>query len=527
MNKYIWRTSLVWVGVLAAIAGAYLYRTHMPSKAVTQTHGIEPVAMGPEVNPAGTANGTANAAVPEQAVDSQLVPIQLTPEKMQSIGVKIGTVEYQTLSDDIRATGTVEIDERLVSYVQIRFPGYVRQVYANATYLFVRKGQPLFTVYSPDLVQTQKEYLLAEQNHKLMEASTVDGVASGASLLTTAAEDRLRQWDIPEAAITKLKSTGKPETEITINSPVSGYVTERNALPNLYADPSTRLYTIADLSRVWIDAQVFQDDVGRVKPGDRADVAVDAYPGQVLRGTVESILPQVDMTTRTVKVRLEVANPGLKLKPGMFVNVAMKANLGRQLVVPASAIFESGLRRVAFLDRGNGNLEPREVEVGARVGDNFVVTKGLEVHQRIVTSANFLVDSESQLQAAAGAPAAAPITATVANDAPVAADLKVEMAMKPNPPHKGSNQATVTVAKADGTPLSGAQVSVTFYMPAMPAMGMAAVTTKADLAPKGAGSYAGTISLESGGTWQVTINVTQNGQVVATKRMAVNAEGGM
>ncbi len=522
MNKYILRTSLVWLVAIAAAAGVWYYRGHRLAAPAPPSNQIEPIAVGPAAMPSSSA--AASPVLPAEPADAALVPIQLTPERMQSIGVKTGTVEYAQLSDGIRATGTVEIDERLVSYVQIRFPGYVRQVFANATYQLVHKGQPLFTVYSPDLVQTQKEYLMAAQNHALMASSSVEGVAAGASQLTAAAEDRLRQWDISEAEITRLKTTGKPSNEITINSPVSGYITEKNALPNLYADPSTRLYTIADLSRVWIDAQVFQDDVGRVKPGDRADITVDAYPGQTLRGIIDSILPQIDMATRTVKVRLEVANPGLRLKPGMFVNVAMKAGMGRQLVVPASAIFESGLRHVAFLDRGNGNLEPREVEVGARVGDSIVITHGLEVHQRIVTSANFLIDSESQLQAASGAAAAAPVSAAAAP----AASARVEFTSNPDPPSRGSNTVIVTVANADGTPVTGAQVGVTFYMPAMPAMGMAAVTTKSSLTPSGApGKYQGALSLSSGGTWQVTITVTKNGQPLATKRITVNAEGGM
>ena len=161
------------------------------------------------------------------------------------------------------------MNERLISYVQVRFSGYIRKVFANATYQFVRKGDPLFTIYSPELVATQNEYLLALRNQNLLSRSRVDGVASGAAELTSAAEARLRQWDIPKTEIAAVKETGKPVTELKIDSPVTGYITERNALPNLYAEPATRLYTIADLSRVWVYAQIFQDDVGRLKPGTR------------------------------------------------------------------------------------------------------------------------------------------------------------------------------------------------------------------------------------------------------------------
>jgi Cu(I)/Ag(I) efflux system membrane fusion protein/cobalt-zinc-cadmium efflux system membrane fusion protein len=277
-------------------------------------------------------------------------------------------------------------------------------------------------------------------------------------------------------------------------------------------------------------AQVFQNDVSRVKPGDTAQITADSYPGHTFSGQVEEVLPQVDMATRTVRVRLAVANPGLKLKPGMFVDVALKASLGRQLVVPASAVFQSGTRQLVFLNHGNGSLEPKEITVGPRVLDDFVVIKGLEAHQSIVTSASFLIDSESQLQSAAGSfvppPPGAGANAPPGN-APAAAQANIEFTTDPNPPQKGSNVFRVKLTGTDVTPTTGAQVTVTFYMAAMPAMGMAAMNTTAKLTEKGNGLYEGNGSLGSGGTWQVTISAQKNGQVIATKQLSVNATGGM
>jgi RND family efflux transporter MFP subunit len=531
MNKYILRTSLVWIILLAAIAGIWAYRSHsikLPIAMKTPMSGdMQPVASGP---PAADEPKPSMSGMPDRKMDAPLVPVQLTPERMQSIGVQTGTVDYKQLSEDIRTTGTVDINERLVSYVQVRFPGYIRKVFANATYQYVRKGEPLFTIYSPDLVVTQQEYLLARQNLKTMSASTVDGVADGAATLSTAAEQRLQQWDIPESEIAKLKETGKPVTDLTINSPVEGYIIERNALPNMYVEPSTKLYAVADLSRVWVYAQVFQNDVSRVKPGDTAQITVDSYPGRTFYGHIEEILPQVDMATRTVRVRLVMANPGLKLKPGMFVNVDLKTSLGRQLVVPASAVFQSGTRQLVFLNHGNGSLEPKEVTVGPYVGDDFVVLKGLEAHQSIVTSASFLIDSESQLQAAAGSfvpptPAAGGNALTA--NAPSAAQANIDFTTDPNPPQKGSNVFRVKLTNADGSPSPGANVTVTFYMAGMPAMGMAATNTTTKLTDKGAGMYEGGGPLGSGGTYQVTISAQKNGQVIATKQLRVNATGGM
>ena len=529
MNKYVVRTSLVWLAIFAAIAGTLAYRSHSvmraPAMSTPMTGDVQPAASGPPAD-----SGHAPSGMTEQKAESPLMPVQLTPERMQSIGVTTGTAEYKQLSDEIRATGTVDIDERLVSYVQVRFPGYIRKVFADATYLFVRKGEPLFTVYSPDLVATQQEYLLAEQNQKQLQSSSIDGVATGATTLSSAAEQRLEQWDIPQSEIVKLKESGKPITDLTINSPVTGYIIERNALPNMYVEPSTRLYTVADLSRVWVYAQIFQNDVSRLKPGDVAAITVDSYPGRAFSGRIEDILPQVDMATRTVRVRLAIANDGLKLKPGMFVNVDLKTNLGHQLVVPASAVFQSGTRQLVFLNQGNGRLEPKEVTVGPRVGDDFVILKGLKPHQSIVTSANFLIDSESQLQAAAGSFAPPPPGAgsnAPQPNASTAAKANIDFTTDPNPPQRGNNVFRVKLTGPDGAPVAGAEVTVTFYMAAMPAMGMAAMNTTVKLTDKGNGQYDGSGRLDSGGTWQVTITVQKNGQTLATKQLRVNATGGM
>jgi len=528
MNKYVIRTSLVWIAILAIAGAAFFYHSRFSQRAMSS-------AVQPPGSVAPAAIGRAPAAenarpTPPQSEQAPLAPIQLTPQRMQSIGVTTGTVEFKSISNDIRATGNVDIDQRLISYVQVRFPGYIRQVFANAIYQYVHKGEPLFTIYSPDLVATQQEFLLARQNQKALSASTVDGVASGAAALVAAAEERLRQWEVPQSEIGQLKATGKPIADLTINSPVSGFITEYNALPNMYVQPSTRLYTVADLSRVWVYAQIFQHDVGRLKPGDRAQIMVDAYPGEVFTGRVDQILPQVDLATRTVRVRMAIANPGLKLKPGMFVNVDLKAPLGRALVVPASAVLQSGARQLVFLYQGDGKIEPKEVTLGPNTAEGFVVLKGLKAHQRIVTSANFLIDSESQLLAAAGsfvppAPGSGGVAATnIASSAPQAV---IEFTTNPKPPRKGENNFLVKLNAPNGSAIIGAQVTVTFYMPAMPAMGMGAMNATSTLVDRGSGSYEGTGSLGSGGTWQVTITAQKNGQNIATKQLRVSATGGM
>ncbi len=461
--------------------------------------------------------------------ETPVAPIQLSPQRMQSIGVTIGTVESKPVNDEIRFYGNVQANERRLAYVQTRFAGWIRQVYADATGDFIRKGQPLLTIYSPDLVTSEREYLLAKKNAAALQQSSVSGVADGAASLIDASKARLQQWEIPESELKKLDDTGDVITNLTFNSPVSGYIMEKNALPNMYVQPETKLYTVADLSEVWVYAQIFQNDAGKIKPGDRAEVTLDAYPGKVFTGRVDYLLPQLDMATRTLPVRLVFPNPGLKLRPGMYVNVSVKLPMGKQVVVPDAAVFHSGTKNLVFVYSGDGNIEPREILVGTRVGDQIVISKGLKAGEQIVTSANFLIDSEAQLQAAAGAfmPPPPGAGAAASMNAPAQAQANVDLTTDPTPPKKGSNTVRVKLTGQDGKPIIGAQVRVTFFMAAMPAMGMASMNTTINAGDKGGGMYEGNGELGSGGTWQVTVTAQQNGQTIATKHLAVNATGGM
>src|SRR5882757_4671280 len=377
-------------------------------------------------------------APPPASTEVPLVPVQISPQRLQSIGVKTGKVERKSVADEIRTTGSVAVDERRLAYVQVRFSGYIQKVFADATYQYVRKGQPLFTVYSPELVATEREYLVAKQNQQQVAKSTVQGVAFSATSLLDATTERLKQWGVPQKEITRLESTGQVQQELEVDSPVSGYITERNALPSVAVQPEMRLYTIADLSTVWVQAQVFQNDLERIKVGARATLTVNAYPRRTFTGRVDFIYPQVDMDTRTAKVRVVFSNPGLQLKPGMFVNVSLKVPMGNQLVIPASGVLQSGTREIAFVERSDGYIEPREVQLGSRVGDDLIVLKGLKAGEQIVISANFLIDSESQLQAALGSFAPPPpgAGAAAAMNAPQA---NADLSSDPTPPRKGSN----------------------------------------------------------------------------------------
>ncbi len=505
---------------LACALGYVLWRHWIPATSQIDTGPV--VARGPETPSQSDGAGNPRSV---NAEEPALAPIQISPQRMQEIGVTTAVVEMKEVSDKLQAPGSVAIDEQRLSYVQTRFPGWIRNVFANATYQYVRKGQNLFTIYSPDLVSTEQEYLLAKKNQKSVSEHMHGMPADEGNWLLQAAAERLRRFDIPEAEIAQLDSRGTANREITIESPASGYIIERNALPNAYVQPETKLYTIADLSTVWVYANVPQSEIGRLKPGDRAQVSVDAYPGRKFSGRIDQILPDVDLTTRTVRVRLVLSNPGVALKPGMYVNVEIAAPMGRQLLIPASGVLQAGSRQIAFIDHGQGSLEPREIETGPTLDDSVVVLKGLKTGDRIVSSANFLVDSEAQLQSAMGSFTPAPQAGPVSQQA--AAQLQIGFNTEPNPPRKGANTVHVRLTGSDGKPVSGVQATVTFFMPAMPAMGMAAQHISASLTEKAAGNYESSLRLDVGGTWQVTITVQRAGTTIATKQLSVNATGGM
>jgi len=508
-------------GVCILLAAALMYVLIPRYRPTKQSDSQDPVvARGPEIT-------SQPAAAPGVAPSTEpaLAPLQLSPQRMQEIGITSATVEMKDVSDNLSVPGNVDIDEERLSYVQTRVSGWIQDVSANATYQYVRKGQRLFTVYSPDLVSSEQEYLLARQNKAAFSQDAHGMGTQDDGWLLKAAEERLLQFGVPAQTIADLEQTGKVQRDIPVVSPASGYIIERNALPNAYVQPDTKLYTIADLSTVWVYANVFQNDVGKLRPGDQAQVTVDAYPGRHFNGRIDQILPQVDMTTRTVRVRLVFSNPGVILKPGMYVNVAIAVKLGRQMVIPASAVLQTGTRAIAFVDHGNGNLEPRTIETGTQIDDFVMVLSGLKPGEKVVSSANFLVDSEAQLQAAVGA--YAPSAPQPAADAAPAVRAQIEFSTEPSPARQGANMVRVKLTGPDGKPMAAAQVTATFFMPAMPDMGMPAVHAAATLADKGNGLYEGSLQLPSGGTWQVTVTVQSGGQTVATKRLTLSVAGGM
>ena len=347
---------------------------------------------------------TGNELEPVYADDVSAMPVgtvQITPEKQQLIGVKYGQAEVSGGSRTIRAVGKVAIDETRIEHVHTKVEGWIDQVFVDFTGKVVQKGDPLFTIYSPELLASQREYLLAAKAQNVMQNSALPAAFDQSKSLMQAARRRLELWDLSDAQIDQVVKTGQPIKNITVYSPKSGYVTERKAFPQLKVMPDTDLYTIVDLSRVWLMADVFEYEAANIHLGESANVTFQALPGRTFTARINYIQPQVDPMSRTLKVRLDMDNPTLALKPDMYANVEFRVNLPAKLTVPADAVLDAGERKTVFVDRGNGFFEPRQVTTGERDGNRIQILSGLTGGERVVTSGNFLIDSESQMKAAA------------------------------------------------------------------------------------------------------------------------------
>ena len=329
--------------------------------------------------------------------------IRISTEKVQKLGVRTEAVALHALDRVVRAAGRVQPDERRMYAIAPRFEGYVERLHVNVTGQPVARGQPLFEVYSPELVSAQHEYAIAEQGVAAVKGSG-GATENGMRQLAASSLLRLRNWDIPDAEIEALARSGQTKRTLTFRSPVSGVVTEKKALQGMRFMPGDTLYQVADLSAVWVIADVFEQDIGLVKTGAPATVRIDAYPGRTFSGRITYVYPTLNPETRTIPVRVELPNPGQRLKPGMYADVELSVG-GRApvLAVPASAVIDSGVRQIVLVDAGEGRFEPREVKLGAR-GDRYVeVLSGLKNGEQVVVAANFLIDAESNLKAALGA----------------------------------------------------------------------------------------------------------------------------
>lgn len=326
--------------------------------------------------------------------------VVLDAATQQEIGVTYTTVRRAHLERTINTVGLVQMDDEKISRVHVKVAGWIENVYLNYVGKLIKKGQPLFTLYSPDLVSTEQEYLIARKGQQYLAKTPYTDISSGANSLLKATRDRLRLWDISDAQIHDLETSGKAQRVMTLYSPISGFVMTRNAYEQTYVTPETDLYDIADLSTIWVYVDIFEYEAPFVHLGQMAQMQLSYFPGRTYRGKVTYIYPTLDPKSRTIKVRLEFPNPGYELKPDMYADVELKVNYGTQTLVPSEAVLNSGTRQVVFIAKGDGYFEPRDIKIGDEFDGQTEVLAGLKPGERIVASGNFLIDSESRLGAA-------------------------------------------------------------------------------------------------------------------------------
>lgn len=329
--------------------------------------------------------------------------IKISTEKIQKLGVRIEAAERRAIAPEVRAAGRVEVDERRLATITPKFEGWVEKLYVNATGEHVTAGQPLFEVYSPELVSAQREYLVAlKGSQSLTSLSEQRSEAKdGMRKLAQASLQRLKAWDISEEQIAALELGREPQRTLTFRAPATGIVTEKKAVSGMRFMPGEVLYQLADLSSVWVIADVFEQDIAQVKTGAAAEVFINAYAGEKFSGRVTYVYPTLKPESRTVQVRVELKNPGGKLKPGMFAEVSLGAAKRASVVtVPNSAVIDSGTRQVVLVQTGDGRFEPREVKLGQRDRERVEVLDAVKEGEPVVVAANFLLDAESNLKAA-------------------------------------------------------------------------------------------------------------------------------
>ena len=430
--------------------------------------------------------------------------------------------------------------------------GYIQDLYVDYTGQPVKKGDPLFSIYSPDLVTSQQEYLLAKEGASGLEHSQVAGARESAASLLRASRERLRLWDLSDAELRALEKSGKPKLHQTIYSPISGVVIEKMAFKGHAVEPGMTLYKIADLSTIWVYGDVYEYELPFVHVGQEARITLSYYPDAAFTARLNYIYPALDPKTRTARVRFELANSADQvLRPEMYGDVELHVPLGERLVVPSTAVLDTGRRQVVFLDGGNGRLVPRDITIGNRFDEAVEVTNGLVEGDRVVTSGNFLVDSESKLQAAesmmgmmgaigmgdwkmesakpmemgeGGQPEAPPQSAQP--PAPEGApekrvgDLLVSVAPGSEPTSKGETPMRVHVRDLSGQPVTGAAVSFTYTMD-MPGMSIEQSRAK-DL---GNGLYEGAAKFAMSGPWGLVVQIERPGKVTVREKFIIRVGG--
>jgi Cu(I)/Ag(I) efflux system membrane fusion protein/cobalt-zinc-cadmium efflux system membrane fusion protein len=470
---------------------------------------------------AGASEPAVSPAAASASPDLARGDVTIDPQRQQLIGVRLAPATREPVSVDIRTTGTVRYDETRQADINVKIDGWIRQLYVDYTGQSVQKDQPLFALYSPDLIAAQREYLLALKSRDQSRQAAVADASAYAERLVEAARQRLARWDLPPEEIAALEATNEAREAITFRAPAAGYVAEKAVVQGMHVTAGQTLYKLVDLSTVWLEADVYEQDVRQVSVGQRATVTLDSYPGETFAGRAIYVYPFVEEKSRTVKVRFQLPNDRGRLKPGMYANVQLRGGGGTALTVPANAVLDSGTRQMVFISAGDGVFTPRTVKTGRYLADRTEILDGLKEGEQVATSATFFLDSESQLRAGLQNYEAPAASASSPKGSP---GVDIAFRSQPDPPTTGESTFEVAVKDATGQPLTDVDVSVQQFMPAMPTMNMPAMRSDTKLPHIGAGVYRGPAQVMMAGRWDVTVSVTKGGQTVGRKQFAVVAK---
>ena len=456
--------------------------------------------------------------------------VQLSREDQQMIGVETTPVTYRMLVKKIDAVGKIDYDERKIAYVSSRIAGRLDKLYVNYTGTRVLKGQPLALIYSPDLAATQQEYLLARETFERVRGSGIKEVVESAESLVGATRNRLLLWGVTENQIAQIQSDRRNNFQTPIYAPIGGTVIEKMALEGKYVTEGEALFKVADLSTVWMQADIYEFELPWVKVGQAVEITAPSYPGKTFKGTVSFIDPMLNPQTRTVKVRVEIPNSEATLKPQMFVTAKLQASLGeRTLAVPKSAVLDTGLRQIVYLDSGSGLYQGREVTLGPQADGYYPVIKGLAEGDRVVTAGNFLIDSQAQLGGAGmgmpsmGEPGRMAAAEKGEPRGEKRAELKITLSTKPKSPVVGKNRFTITIADAKGKPVNDAKVLLTNSMPSMPGM-PGGMSIEAEATRVAEGEYEAQVQLVMAGPWKIVVVATRPGKPSTSATFNLNAK---
>jgi RND family efflux transporter MFP subunit len=491
--------------------------------------------------PAVPAGEPGPPTVPTSSADEQRA-IQLSPDEQSKIGLQITEVRRESLTEDITAVGRVEGPETAIATVSTRFGGKVERLFINYTGQPVKKGDPVATIqitaqpagkddpvssiYSRDLIASAEEYKFALENREHAHASSRPDAIAQADALVDASRKRLERFGLTPDQINTVLTESEQPIRVTVNAASSGILQSRKVAEGQFVNAGDTLIELTDLTTVWVKADVLDPDLSRIRPGLVGTITSDAIPGLKLAGKVEFIDTRSDAQTRTTPVRIQMDNPGTRLKPGMIVQTVFHISLGSVLTVPRKAVIDSGTEKIVYIARENGVFEQRRIQVATSLNDRYPVTEGLKAGDRVVTNGVFLVDSQTRLTGGltgmfGGSKSFSETSAPAA--APVNSAYKLTFRMEPDPP-QGAKESTIHVSLTDasGRAVSDAQVRLTFTMPAMPAMNMPEMKNGAELKWTGS-EYTGPIQIMVAGGWNVGIEARRGNELLATAQAHINA----